>query len=204
MKMKYILGLVCSLCLFLPAVAQKVYVWCPPEQQTDTSLQDTLRGREEINLIIYDARTIIDTEAVKCTSAAVRDALVSSLQSAFPGTRFNLLDSSEYRKEPLVSVTTLKIGIAAYHSGPGEEVTRAAGLSKEGFSIGDFKNTQWVSLTGYRVSLILPGARQKTITKDMLHIATRPGIGGLLSARKALASSYQDVFQELVKFIGQQ
>ncbi len=202
--MKYILASAYFICLFLPVSAQKVHVWCPPEQQTDTLLQGTLLNREEINLIIYDARTIADTEAVKCTSAAVRDALVSSLQSAFPGTRFNLLDSSEYRKEPFVSVTTLKIGIAAYHSGPGDEVTRAAGLSKEGFSVGDFRNTQWVSLTGCRVSLISPGARQKTFTKDILNIVTRPAIGGLLSARKALASSYQDVLQELVKFVGHQ
>src|SRR5690606_12611388 len=117
------------------------------------------------------ARKIADMETVKCSSAEVHAALVSSLQTAFPGTRFHLLDSSEYRQAPSGNITTLKIGIAAYHSGPGEEVTQAIGLSDEGFSTGEFRNTQWVSVTGYRVALVsFEGTRQKTVTKDIINM----------------------------------
>ncbi len=205
MKMKYILAFLYFICLTLPAAAQKVHVWCPPQQPENVLPQDTLHNRKKINLVIYDARKITDMETVKCSSEEVRDAMVWSLRSAFPGTHFHVLDSSEYRKAPSGDVTTLKIGVAAYHSGPGEEVSQAVGLSEEGFSTGDFRNNQWVSLTGYRVALVtVEGTRQKTATKDIINIVTRPAIGGLLSARKALASSYHDVFQELIRFVGQQ
>ncbi|SEM08324.1 hypothetical protein SAMN05216436_101358 [bacterium A37T11] len=193
------LGLIVLIYSMTLVAHAQVHVWCPAPVAKNTR-STGLHGKD-INLVIYDARQITDQTYVACTPADVTNALAARIQAEFPDARFHLQDSSAYFKEPADSAITIKIGIAAYHSGLAMDAIKAIGLTDQGFKMEVPKN-DWTSLVGLRIKITASnGITTKTRSKDIASTVNRPDITGQITAKKTLAESYKDVMAETIKFI---
>lgn len=185
--------------LSLTASAQ-VHVWCPAPVSKH-SRSTGLHGKN-INLVIYDARKIIDQTYVECPPANVVQAFADRIQAEFPDANFQVLtDSASYFEDDADSAITVKLGIAAYHSGLGPDALQAIGLTDQGFKMEVPKNN-WTSLAGLRIRISKSDSSgTKSRSKDIGSVVNRPDITGQITAKKTLAESYKDVMGEAIKFI---
>ncbi len=187
-------------CFLSYAYAQKIYVWCPPTTQVGNSSGKL--GGTRINLIIHDARTITDTSKVECTSEALKQAIANEVILAYPSAIVNRINEADSTNKTDEGKITIRIGISAYHSASGTEVSTAIGNAGGNFNWGDLPKNRWNSVTGYHV--VLEDHRNKTLTqvsRDIANIVSRPNIGGSLTAKKALSEAYTEANRELLYFI---
>lgn len=187
-------------CLFTYAHAQKIYVWCPPATQVGNS-SGKLSG-VRINLLIHDARTIEDTTRVECNSHALKQAIANEIILAYPSAIVNQIADSDSAAKAEEGRITIRIGISAYHSASGTDVSTAIGNAGGNFNWGDLPKNRWNSVTGYHV--VLEDFRNKqlsTVSRDIANIVSRPNIGGSLTAKKALTEAYTEANRELLYFI---
>jgi len=186
--------------LGLFASAQRIYVWCPPETGL-SSPNDKLKGFN-INVVISDTRTIIDTTKVECSSQNLIDIIVNTVVSTYPSAIINILDSSQYKQAGEENKITIKIAISAYHSASGTDVSTAIGNPEGNFNWGILPKNKWNSVAGFHV--VIDDFRtdeHKTLTRNIANIVSRPNIGGSLTAKKALYEAYREANKELLYFI---
>lgn len=186
--------------LGLFASAQRIYVWCPPETGL-SSPNDKLKGFN-INVVISDTRTIIDTTKVECSSQNLIDIIANTVVSTYPSAIINILDSSQYKQAGEENKITIKIAISAYHSASGTDVSTAIGNPEGNFNWGILPKNKWNSVAGFHV--VIDDYRtdeHKTLTRNIANIVSRPNIGGSLTAKKALYEAYREANKELLYFI---
>ncbi|HWV73216.1 MAG TPA: hypothetical protein VN040_15950 [Pseudosphingobacterium sp.] len=191
-----------SVCILLGlfASAQRIYVWCPPETGL-SSPNDKLKGLN-INVVISDTRTIIDTTKVECNSQNLIDIIANTVVSTYPSAIINILDSSQYKQAGEENKITIKIAISAYHSASGTDVSTAIGNPEGNFNWGILPKNKWNSVAGFHV--VIDDYRtdeHKTLTRNIANIVSRPNIGGSLTAKKALYEAYREANKELLYFI---
>jgi len=191
-----------SVCILLGlfASAQRIYVWCPPETGL-SSPNDKLKGFN-INVVISDTRTIIDTTKVECDSQNLIDIIANTVVSTYPSAIINILDSSQYKQAGEENKITIKIAISAYHSASGTDVSTAIGNPEGNFNWGILPKNKWNSVAGFHV--VIDDYRtdeHKTLTRNIANIVSRPNIGGSLTAKKALYEAYREANKELLYFI---
>lgn len=182
------------------AQAQKIYVWCPPTAQIG-SASEKLSGAR-INLIIADARIITDSSKVECTSNEIKQAIANEIILAYPSAIINLLDDELFKSKAEANKITIRVGISAYHSASGIDVSSAIGNAGGNFNWGELPKNRWNSVTGYHV--VIDDFRNNALstqTRDIANIVSRPNIGGSLTAKKALNEAYQEANRELLYFI---
>lgn len=186
--------------LGLFASAQRIYVWCPPETGL-SSPNDKLKGFN-INVVISDTRTIIDTTKVECSSQNLIDIIANTVVSTYPSAIINILDSSQYKQAGEENKITIKIAISAYHSASGTDVSTAIGNPEGNFNWGILPKNKWNSVAGFHVVIDDYRTDQhKTLTRNIANIVSRPNIGGSLTAKKALYEAYREANKELLYFI---
>lgn len=180
--------------------AQKIYVWCPPEAEISQNTQK-LQGIK-MNMVISDARHITDTSKVECSSADLIQTIARTVTVSFPSAIINLLDSTAYHKATEKGKITIKIGISAYHSASGTDVSAAIGNAGGDFNWGVLPKNKWNSVAGFHV--VIEDFRKdemRTLTRDIANIVSRPNIGGSLTAKKALIEAFREASRELLYFI---
>lgn len=180
--------------------AQKLYIFCPKEQIA-TSRPGFLES-DSINLVIFDGRIITPDTKVDCTSEKTINHLAEFIQKTYPSPKWNVLTSSNYFKEPQSNRITIKIGISAYHAAFGADVKIGIGSLGGNFSYGVFPEGKWNAVTSYSVKVFdLRQNKEIKHTKDIYKTASKSNVGGYVSAKNILNTTYIQANQELLFFI---
>lgn len=194
--------LLLGLCIFFlqAASAQKIFVWCPPVAELAPQ-NDKLNGLN-INVVFSDARVITDSTRVECSSQDLVDIVANTIVMNYPSAIINILDTNQYRSATQKDKITVRIGISAYHSASGNDVSTAIGNAGGSFNWGALPKNKWNSVAGFHV--VIEDYRTnniKILTRDIANIVSRPNIGGALTAKKALFEAYKEAHRELLYFI---
>lgn len=196
-KINLIVGFVLISSIFY---AQKLYTWCPKEQ-ISTPRPGFLEN-DSIDLIIFDGRIITPDTKVECTSENTIYLLAKFIQETYPSAKWKVLAASNYFKEPQRKRITIKIGISAYHAAFGADVKIGIGSLGGNFSYGVFPEGKWNAVTGYAVKLFdLRQNKDVKQTKDIYKTASKSNLGGYISAKNILNTTYIEANQELLFFI---
>jgi hypothetical protein len=181
-------------------IAQKLYVWCPKDQ-IPTPRQGFL-DKDTIDLVIFDGRILTEKSKVECTSENTITQLGDYIKKTYPSAIINQLNSSLYFKDPLKNRITIKIGISAYHAAFGADVKVGIGSVGGNFSYGVFPEGKWNAVTAYATKIYDYRNNSETKkTKDIYKIASKPNLGGYITAKNILNTTYIEANQELLFFI---
>ncbi len=114
----------------------------------------------------------------------------------------NVLNSTQYYKDPLINRITIKIGISAFHAAFGADVKVGIGNVGGNFSYGIFPEGKWNAVTGYAVKIYdYRDSTEIKKTKDIFKTASRPNTGGYITAKNILNTTYIEANQELLFFV---
>jgi hypothetical protein len=180
--------------------AQKLYVWCPKEQ-VPTPRQGFLE-KDTIDLIIFDGRILTKNSMVDCTSENTILNLSNFIKATYPSATINLRNSDQYYKDPLKNRITIKIGISAYHAAFGADVKIGIGSVGGNFSFGVFPEGKWNAITAYALKIY--DYRDNSVVKkvkDISKTGSKPNLGGYISAKNILNTTYIEANQEMLFFI---
>lgn len=182
------------------AFSQKLYVWCQKVQIPTP--REGFMADNEINLVIFDGRTMTPKSRIKCSSESITDNLAQLIKETYPSAKVNVLPGSAYYEKPKDGVITVKIAISAYHAAFGANVKVGIGNIGGNFSWGAMPEGRWNAVTGYSVRVYdyrngLEITNNKTIGK----IASRPNTGGFRTAKNILNSTYINANQDMFFFI---
>lgn len=180
--------------------AQKIYIWCPENFQVKPRIG--LMEKDTINVVFFDGRSIPKKNKIECTSDQLFQAILSQLESAYPSTILKMLPETEYYKRPLNANNILiKIGVAAYHSGFGTDISGSIGLVGGQFSSMVFPKGQWNAITAYYLQVFKAGV---VASKEISNLSSKPNMWGYKSAKNALNDTYNKSNQELLFFLDQE
>lgn len=181
-------------------VAQKLYVWCPKEQLIKP--RQGFLANDTIDLVIFDGRILTERSKVECTSENTILQLGEFIKKTYPSAVINLLNSNLYYKDPLLNRITIKIGISAYHAAFGAEVKVGIGSVGGNFSYGVIPEGKWNAVTAYAVKIYnYKNNLEIKKTKDIYKIASKFNLGGYITAKNILNTTYIEANQELLFFI---
>jgi len=181
-------------------LGQKLYIWCPNDQEVKPRV--SFLENQEINLIIFDGRSIPNNSKIECQSSDVVVELFNVIKKAYPSAKINLLNDSNYYKKSDAGKITIKIGIAAYQAGFGTDVTVGVGTIGGNFSYGLVAKGQWNGITSYYAQIFnnrnnLAGKYEREIFK----VESKSNIWGYKTAKVCLNSAFTEANQELLFFI---
>ena len=180
--------------------SQKMYVWCQKEQEA-TPRKGFLQNKE-IDLVIFDSRTLTTKSRIKCESEEIVKNLTNLIKQTYPAAKFNILESEEYYQNPEDNKLTIKIAISAYHAAFGADVKVGIGSVGEKFSWGIFPEGKWNSAVGYSVIIYdYEKGKNLKLTQEIGKVASRPNTGGYRTAKNILNTAYIQANQELFGFI---
>lgn len=181
-------------------VAQKLYVWCPKEQLIKP--RQGFLANDTIDLVIFDGRILTERSKVECTSENTILQLGEFIKKTYPSAVINLFNSNLYYKDPLLNRITIKIGISAYHAAFGAEVKVGIGSVSGNFSYGVIPEGKWNAVTAYAVKIYnYKNNLEIKKTKDIYKIASKFNLGGYITAKNILNTTYIEANQELLFFI---
>lgn len=165
--------------------AQKLYVWCPKEQ-VPIPWQCFLEI-DSIDLIIFDGRQLTAKSKVECTSENTIAKLVEYIKLIYPSAIINPLISDHYYRDPTINRIALKIGI---------------GNVGGNFSYGIFPEGKWNAVTAYAVKIYdYRNGQEIKKTKEIYKTASKSNMGGYITAKNILNSTYMEANQEMLFFI---
>jgi hypothetical protein len=180
--------------------AQKLYVWCPKEQKI-IQRQGFLE-KDTIDLVIFDGRILNEKSKVECSSDETIKKLSELIKMTYPSAEMNNLSSNSYYKDPSKNRITIKIGISAYHAAFGADVKVGIGSVGGNFAFGLFPEGKWNAVTAYSVKLFdFRNNKEVKKTKDIYKIASKPNMGGYITAKNILNTCYVEAIQEMLFFI---
>lgn len=180
--------------------SQKMYVWCQKEQEA-TPRKGFLQNKE-IDLVIFDTRTLTEKSRVKCESEEIVENLIDVIIKTYPSADFNILESENYYQNPAEDKLTIKIAISAYHAAFGADVKVGIGSSGGKFSWGIFPEGKWNSVAGYSVMIYdYQNDENRKEIREIGKVASRPNTGGYRTAKNILNTAYLEANQELFGFI---
>ena len=181
-------------------LAQKLYIWCPKEQ-LPTPRQGFL-ANDTIDLVIFDGRILTKSSKVECTPESTINKLVKFIKETYPAAIINPLNSSDYYKDPLKNRITIKIGISAYHAAFGADVKVGIGSVGGNISYGVIPEGKWNAVTAYAIKIYdYRNNIESKKTKDIYKIASKPNMGGYMTAKNILNTTYIEANQEMLFFI---
>lgn len=181
-------------------LAQKLYVWCPKDQ-IPTPRQGFLE-KDTIDLVVFDGRILTEKSKIECTSENTILQLTEFIKLTYPSSILSVLPSSLYYKDPMRNIITIKIGISAYHAAFGADVKVGIGSVGGNFSYGVFPDGKWNAVTAYTVKIYdLRNNVELKKTKDICKIASKPNMGGYITAKNILNTTYIEANQEMLFFI---
>jgi hypothetical protein len=180
--------------------SQKMYVWCQQEQEA-TQRKGFLENKE-IDLVIFDTRTLTSKSRVKCESSKLVDNLIDLIKQTYPAAKFNVLESEKFYQNPEDNKLTIKIALSAYHAAFGADVKVGIGSSGGNFAWGVFPEGKWNSVAGYSILIYdYEKGEDKKFTKEIGKVSSRPNTGGYRTAKNILNTAYLEANQELFGFI---
>ena len=181
-------------------LAQKLYVWCPDEQNVKART-GFLEG-QQINLVVFDGRTIPPKSKIECESSSVVEALANYIKKAYPSAKINLLGDEAYYKKPEANIITLKVAISAFHAGFGSDISVGIGSVGGSFSYGVFPKGEWNGLTSYYAQVFdNRNGTAKKDQKEIVELASKPNMFGYKTAKTCLNTTYIQANQKLLFFI---
>jgi hypothetical protein len=193
------------LLLFLMTVSintfsQKLYVWCQKEQIP--SPRNGFLSDEEINLIIFDGRTMTPKSKIECNSETIIKNLALTIKQTYKSAKINLLTSDNYYQKPAENTITIKIAISAYQAGFSTNLNVGIGSVGGSFSWGAMPENKWNAATGYSVKVYdyRNGAKIKK-NKEIGKVESRSNNAGFKTAKNILNTTYVNANQELFFFI---
>lgn len=180
--------------------SQKMYVWCQQEQGAIP--RPGFLEAKEIDLVIFDTRTLTSKSRVKCESEEIIENMTNLIKQTYPAAKFNVLESEKFYQNPEDNKLTIKIALSAYHAAFGADVKVGIGSSGGNFTWGIFPEGKWNSVAGYSILIYdnEKGENQK-FTKEIGKVASRPNTGGYRTAKNILNTAYIEANQELFGFI---
>ncbi|MDN3581369.1 hypothetical protein [Mucilaginibacter flavus] len=180
--------------------AQKLYIWCPTEQ--DAKPRTDFLENENVNIVVFDGRIIPKNSKIECESSSVDQALVEYIKKAYPSCKITTLNESDYYKKSEAGKITIKIGIAAYQAGFGTDISVGIGSVGGKFSYGIFPKGEWNGLTSYFVQIFdNRKVERKKYNKEINEVTSKSNMWGYKTARTCLFSSYDKANQTLLSFI---
>ena len=199
--MKHLILITCFACLFsYKATAQKLYIWCPEEHEVKPRVG--FLEKQQVDLVLFDGRTMPPNSKVECGSADVEQALVKFIQRIYPSCKLTILPDSDYYKSSEKGKITIKVGIASYHAGFGTDISVGIGSVGGKFSYGVFPKGQWNGLASYYVQIFdnRKGSVRK-LSKEISEVTSKPNLWGYKTAKACLYTSYDKANQDLLAFI---
>ena len=180
--------------------SQKLYVWCQEEQTPNP--RNGFLSNEEINLIIFDGRTMTPKSKIECNSETIIKNLALTIKQTYNSAKINLLTSDNYYQKPAENTITIKIAISAYQAAFGANLNLGIGSVGGSFSWGAMPEGKWNAVTGYSVKVYdyRNGAKIKK-NKDIGKSASKPNNRGYKTAKNILNTTYINANQELFFFI---
>ncbi len=199
--MKKIIGLTFLMIILSSNLySQKMYVWCQKDQ-IPTPRNGFLENTE-IDLVLFDSRTITEKSKIECTSQEVINELIYLIKKTYPSAIFNILESDKFYQNPQPNKLTIKIAISAYQAAFGADVKIGIGSIGGKFSWGIFPEGEWNAITGYSVLIYDYSNDEKVkMTEEIGKVASRPNTGGYRTAKNMLNKAYIEANQELFSFI---
>ena len=199
---KYVSTLTVLFFLCNISIAQKLYIWCPEE--TVVKPRIGFLEKEEVNLVLFDARTIPAKSKVECEASAITQSIISTIRQAYPSTTFAVQPESEYYKPSKSNALTIKIGIASYHAGFGTDVTVGIGSVGGNFTYNLIPKGEWNGLVSYYVQVFdNRGDLSNKFSREISEITSKSNMLGYKTARTCLNTSYNKANQTLLSFIEQ-
>jgi hypothetical protein len=198
--MKWFSFLVLFLLCAQDSLTQKLYVWCPKDQEIKA--RAGFLNHDTINLSIFDGRILTKNSKIECDANDILSSLALIIKQAYPSAFINVLGDSGYYADPSLDRITLKIGIAAFHAGFGLDISVGIGSFGGKFAYGAFPKGEWNGITGYYVRLYdnRSGKDQK-FTSSISKVSSKPNMWGYKTAKDCLNTTYIEANQELLFFI---
>jgi hypothetical protein len=191
----FLLVILCNLC-----VAQKLYIWCPEDH--DVRPRVGFLENQDMNLVLFDARTIPSNSKVECEGITVNQALAKFIQKAYPSSKITILSEADYYKPSEKGKITIKIGIASYQAGFGTDVSVGIGSVGGKFSYSVFPKGEWNGLVSYYVQVFdNRGEIDRKVSKEISEVTSKSNILGYKTARSCLFTSYDKANQSLLSFV---
>lgn len=151
---------------------------------------------EVVDLAIFDGR--IDKESSDELATQIANLIVK----AYPSAKFNLMDERKFFSDAELGRITIKIAVAAYSAGFGNNVTVGVGAIGGQFTYGVIPEGRWNGITSLSANIYDYRKNAGTkFTKDIGKLASKPNMWGYKTAKSALDESYQAAMQELLFFI---
>ena len=199
MSLKKILLITITCFITYSTLGQKLYVWCP--EQPVVKQRIGFLDNQEINIIIFDGRSLPPKSKIECQSEDITNAIFNVVRTAYPSAKINLLKESDYYKKPETGKITLKIGIVAYQAGFGVDVTVGVGNIGGNFSYGLISKSEWNGITGYYAQIFDNRNSEKKFVKEISKIESKSNIWGYKTAKTCLNTTFGEANQELLFFI---
>lgn len=198
---------VCSVLFILTLISfgnntysQKLYVWCPKDQLVKP--RQGFLEKDTIDIAIFDGRILTKNSKIECTPENTISQLGEFIQKTYPSSVMNVLNPSAYFKDPVKNRITIKIGISAYHAGFGADVKVGIGIVGGNFSYGVIPEGKWNAVTAFAVKIYdYRNNLENKKSKDIYKIASKPNMGGYLTAKNVLNTTYIEACQEMLFFI---
>ena len=180
--------------------AQKLYVWCPKEQIPNP--RHGFLKNDTIDLVVFDGRLLTKRSKVKCTSENTITELTEYIKHTYSAAVINIISSTQYYNDPVNDRITIKIGISAYHAAFGADVKVGIGSVGGNFSYGFFPEGKWNAITAYAVKIYdYRNNQEMRMSKEICKIASKPNMGGYITAKNILNTTYMEANQEMLFFI---
>ncbi len=171
---------------------RKVYV---PKQMA-VSARVGFLNKENVDLVIFDGG--VDKER----SVELISQIANQIIKTYPSANFNLLDERKFYLDAQPNRVTIKIALAVYSSGFGNNITVGIGSVGGQFSYGVIPEGKWNGITGFSVNIYdYRKDAEIKFTKDIGKLVSKPNLWGYKTAKSALDESYQAAMQELLFFI---
>lgn len=192
--------LIISLTLPLACFAQKIYVWCPDNNQI--TQREGLKFSDTVKVTFFDGRSIPTNNKIECSFEQLSASVFSQLKYAYPHAIVILAPETDYYKKTVSEHNILiKIGVASYQAGFGTDISGGIGMIGGSISTMIIPKGQWNALTAFHVQVI---ANSNVIVKDFANVASKSNLLGYKSAKKALNECYNKSVGELLFFIDEQ
>jgi hypothetical protein len=199
LQMKWILVLA-MIANFQKANAQKLYVWCPNDEQIKA--RQGFLEKDSVNLIVFDGRVLNSKSKVECSSEDVVSSIALIIKKAYPSAIVNIVSDTGYYKDPAAGIITIKVGLSAYHAGFGSEITVGIGSIGGNFSYGAFPKGEWNGLTAYYVRLYdFRGGKEQKYTASISKLTSKPNMWGYKTAKNCLNETFMQANQDMLFFI---
>lgn len=188
--------------LSTPAIcfSQKMYVWCPENNQIKQRVG--LKTNDTINVVFFDGRSIPNKNKIECTFEQLSQTLFSQLKTAYPGLNLVLRPESDYYIKSITSNNKLiKIAVGSYHAGFGTDISGGIGMVGGSLSTMIIPKGQWNAITSFHIQVISSGA---STAKDIANLSSKSNMLGYKSARNALNECYNKSIGELLFYLDEQ